>query len=150
MRPRVQRVAAHRARHSRPVHRAATRARRSTRPKDSTRATFCLEEFDGAAALQQPRVIRTAQRHLAALDQRYQNGGNPSLASILPGGTSSATTSPRSVTSTGSPERTSRTNSLSRFFNSRNIHNVTACSYIIKVGYLPNKLDFPEVRRKTT
>src|SRR5215469_11043853 len=36
-----------------------------------------------------------------------------------PGGSSSATTSPRSVTSTPSPDRTSRTYSLRRFFSSR-------------------------------
>ena len=43
----------------------------------------------------------------------------PRLSVPWPGGTSSATTSPRSVTKTPSPERTRRTYSLKRFFNSR-------------------------------
>ena len=45
--------------------------------------------------------------------------GRPRSSGRCPGGTSSATTSPRSVTNTVSPDRTSRMYSLRRFFNSR-------------------------------
>jgi hypothetical protein len=45
--------------------------------------------------------------------------GTPRSSARCPGGTSSATTSPRSVTNTASPDRTSRMYSLKRFFSSR-------------------------------
>jgi hypothetical protein len=74
--------------------------------------------FRGSAGyrLASPRSPSVARPRLA---RTRSAGGRSASAVPRPGGASSATTSPRSVTSTLSPERTWRMYSLSRFFNSR-------------------------------
>src|SRR2546430_6122845 len=59
--------------------------------------------------------------------------GTPLSSSPCPGGRSSATTSPRSVTSTPSPDRTSRTYSLKRFFSSRSPTLLTIICSLMKL-----------------
>ena len=56
---------------------------------------------------------------IVALASAINADGRPSSSGRWPGGTSSATTSPRSVTNTASPDRTSRRYWLKRFFSSR-------------------------------
>ncbi len=71
---------------------------------------------------------------------RFTSARNPAGTDVsvcpCPGGNSSATTSPRSVTSTLSPKRTRRRYSLSRFFRSRTPtviigNNVAPSGYIV-------------------
>jgi hypothetical protein len=75
--------------------------------------------------------------------------GTEGFVCPCPGGNNSATTSPRSVTSTLSPKRTLRRYSLSRFFNSRTPtdfmrSNVATRSYICQESALLQNSDEPE------
>jgi hypothetical protein len=83
-----------------------------------------------SAALRRPRRARVSATYKLAspgeprvtrplLASPSRAAGTDASASPRPGGESSAITSPRSVTSTLSPERTWRRYSLNRFFSSR-------------------------------
>src|SRR3974390_1346379 len=93
------------------VHRVPRSSSRST----AARCRFRIGESFGynVASFDAPSVS------CPLLASAISPEGTPLSSSPCPGGRSSATTSPRSVTSTPSPDRTSRTYSLRRFFSSR-------------------------------
>src|SRR5437879_2188096 len=101
-------------------HGAGLRINVQRAPRSSSRSSVARCRFSKGAssgykapAFAPPRVTSPFLANTTSPE------GVPRLSFPGPGGTSSATTSPRSVTKTLSPDRTSRTYSLKRFFNSR-------------------------------
>jgi hypothetical protein len=89
-------------------------------PRSSSRSSVPRCRFIRAVSFgYNPAVFGAPRVSSPLLANTTTADGAPRLSTPGPGGTSSATTSPRSVTKTPSPERTRRTYSLKRFFNSR-------------------------------